>query len=342
MVNWLTGWDYRKKQTIVHAAGAGTLYQILIKLNSGSGAGADETYGSFTARKVYCENHAKADFSDVRFASSDGDTLLDYCIVESGAGYAYAFVEVGEDLSAVDRDIYVYYGNAAAGSLSNGPNTFVFWEDAENGDMLRWDQPVDADYTISAVAFKNGTCSVRGLRIGINTLKKTLPASCQTKGRVVFWVRTTNGPANQMYYNYVPTNSLGNANCYTVFRDNGHFQYYNGAAYLNLPTDTLWVLNTWYKFECIWNYDIAGTKYDVWIDKSKKSGAGITDALKGASQSKIGFFTSSQGGQGHYWDDVFVTKYVTPEPSFGATGSEETGVVGPTVTTQAATTIEEY
>jgi hypothetical protein len=35
---WLTGWQYRKKITIQGSSGAGTNYQILLKVGESSGA----------------------------------------------------------------------------------------------------------------------------------------------------------------------------------------------------------------------------------------------------------------------------------------------------------------
>jgi hypothetical protein len=250
--------------------------------------------------------------------------LLDYCIVEQTADYAYAFVKISGNLSAGNVVICIYYGNAAENSVSSGPNTFNFWEDGELGNLSRWDS-VPAGWTNDNVVKKNGVYSVKGMRVNGGVLSKTMPASVQTKGRVVFWTRAT--ALSGTFYNYIPTNNLGNYNCHTVMYIGGHWRYYNGTIYQNLPVDTLWTGQTWYKTELVWNYDTL--KLDIWIGKAKKSNAGIVDALKGTSQTKIGFYTCSSSGSGQNIDDVFVTKYTSPEPAHGTTEEEETPVTAP-------------
>jgi len=70
-----------------------------------------------------------ADFSDLRFTTSDGTTSLDYWIeISTPSTNAIVWVEV-PTLSANSKStIYLYYCNPSATSASNGPNTFVFFD----------------------------------------------------------------------------------------------------------------------------------------------------------------------------------------------------------------------
>ncbi len=60
----------RKSHVIYGAAGAGTNYQIRIKVHYGSGTDNGED--------VYLNHNSRIDFGDVRFVDDDGTTELDY------------------------------------------------------------------------------------------------------------------------------------------------------------------------------------------------------------------------------------------------------------------------
>ena len=109
---WLTGWTYCKSHVINPLSGAGTNYQVKITAHylSGTDSGAD----------VYLNSHCRTDFGDVRFTTSDGATLLDYWMESYTASTSAVFwVEVAADLSTVAQTIYMYYGNSGATTTSN-------------------------------------------------------------------------------------------------------------------------------------------------------------------------------------------------------------------------------
>ena len=83
---------------------------------------------------------------DVRYYNRRLETAEIQAIYNSGNGtenednkVAKVWVEVQEDLN-VDRDIYVYYNKASASNLSNGDNTFLFFDDFEGVtiDAVKW------------------------------------------------------------------------------------------------------------------------------------------------------------------------------------------------------------
>ena len=130
---WLSGWAYRKKITISGSTGAGTNYQVLLKVGESSGAtGADFNLGGLSAKFPSGKN----DGGDLRFTAADGVTLQDFW-VESVTGnspnrVAYVWVEVSADLGS-NQSIYCYYGNPNATNVSNGDNTFLFFDDFDDG-----------------------------------------------------------------------------------------------------------------------------------------------------------------------------------------------------------------
>ena len=125
---WLTGWSYRKGITINgSSAGAQTDYQMgVIRVHKGSGT--DTASGdNGSVQNVYVGSNVRDDFGDVRFAASDGTTLLDYWMEDYVSGdYADFWVKVNS-IPTGSSTIYVYYGNAGASSASNGGNTFELY-----------------------------------------------------------------------------------------------------------------------------------------------------------------------------------------------------------------------
>lgn len=141
---WLDGWEYRKSHAINPAAGAGTNYPVLIHAMSGTGTDTTETYQGIPAGKVYLNGRAQADFDDIRFTAADGVTLLDYCVESKTDGVdAYIWVEIAADISSVGTTIYVYYGNAAATSASNGNAVFTFYDDCNDASYTdKWTKTI--------------------------------------------------------------------------------------------------------------------------------------------------------------------------------------------------------
>ena len=95
--------SYRKRITIDHTKVSGNLagFPVLIDINDASIA-----------------DHAKADGSDIKFTSSDGNTKLNHEIENYAAGHLVAWVSA--DLSsASDTILYVYYGNGNATAQEN-------------------------------------------------------------------------------------------------------------------------------------------------------------------------------------------------------------------------------
>ena len=114
---WLSGWQYRKSHVINSANGAGTNYQVKVKVYYGSGTDSGEN--------VYLNGKCKTDFGDIRFTGSDGETLLDYWMEsKTDSDNAVFWVEVADDLSSNNATIYIYYGKATATTTSNGTATF--------------------------------------------------------------------------------------------------------------------------------------------------------------------------------------------------------------------------
>jgi hypothetical protein len=116
---WMPDYQYRKSHTISgSSAGDQTNYQIKI--------GVHRTDGIDNGNQVFIGERCKADYSDIRFATT-ADVPLDYWIEMSDDSAAKIWVEVSS-IPTAGTTIYLYYGNTGASSVSNGDATFQFFD----------------------------------------------------------------------------------------------------------------------------------------------------------------------------------------------------------------------
>jgi hypothetical protein len=133
---WLSGWTHRKKVTLSRASGAVTNYQMKLLVGESSGAIGED---------VNCEGNCKSDFSDLRFTTSDEETLLSYYI-ESITGVtpnqiATVWVEFNS-IGTGATTFYMYYGKADATAVSDIDDAFIFGDDLSQdtagNDPSKW------------------------------------------------------------------------------------------------------------------------------------------------------------------------------------------------------------
>lgn len=88
---------------------------------------------------VAYNSRMQTNFDDIRFTSSDGITLLDYWLESKIDSLTADFwVKVPSiPASPSTVDIYMYYGYSGVASLSNGTNTFPFFDDFSQ-DLSKW------------------------------------------------------------------------------------------------------------------------------------------------------------------------------------------------------------
>ena len=109
-----TDFNYRKKLTIANAYNS---YPICINVSKNVGA------------EVNCSNHCNDNFSDIRFVELDNVTVLDHWIEKFVSGsYAWFWVELADDCTT-NNTFWMYYGKASAVNISNGTNTFHWFDD---------------------------------------------------------------------------------------------------------------------------------------------------------------------------------------------------------------------
>jgi len=141
-------WNYRKKITLTGQTGAGSNYQVLLKVGESSGAAGEDFDVEGNSEDF---PSAKNDSGDLRFTDSTKSVSLDFWVQEvtgvTPNRLASIWVEVTADLGS-DVNIFCYYGKSGASNVSSGDDTFIFFDDFE-GDSLdtnKWTQ-TDTQYT---------------------------------------------------------------------------------------------------------------------------------------------------------------------------------------------------
>jgi len=304
--DWLVGWSYRKSHVINPSSGAGTNYQVKITVHYGSGtdSGSD----------VYLGGKCKTDFGDIRFTRSDKVTLIDYWMEDKVDGdYATFWVEVPDDLSSNSATIYIYYGNSSATTTSNGDNTFLFFDDFSGTsiDTNKW-TVVGGSYITWEI--DNGA------------LKSTVVSPPPGWGSAV--LKSNYSPtSNQLIHAKVKVGSGTNIAILYRWVDSNNFitgylqsvnelymsEKYSGTWYEDYVT-LAWSVGNWYDLEVM---EASPNNFVARV--------GTTTVSKSVNSISGYFALQGPFGSGEYgwFDNVYVRKYVSPEPSHGSWGSEE-------------------
>ena len=320
-MDWLTGYDYRKSVTLSRASGAVSNYQMKLLLGESSGA---------TGEDVDCGGHCLSTFNDLRFTKSDGTTLLDYWI-ESVTGttpnqLATIWIEF-DSIGTGATTFYMYYGKADAAAVSNGANTFLFFDDFErgsNGDPVGgdWDkvQGTEEISTTNDVGDLTGFTGSRSLKVfGSNTQLK-LPILATLPDDGTFAIRAN-------IYKPNPTDSI-QLSC----RKNNYFAsaqiQIDGKMYW-LNSSSTWIYSNNIANEDSWdsvlelrNVNFSAKTYEVYYNNSLVASATSMSAPAGADY-YVYISGSPTNGHNSWIDNVIVRHYRATEPVWGEWGSEE-------------------
>jgi uncharacterized repeat protein (TIGR01451 family) len=147
-------WHYRTP-IIISSGSLISYYHVLITLDI-----ADEMDSFIFA-------HTLPDGSDIRFTDSSGKNLLSYWIESWDNQKAYVWVLVSSILPhPYHQEIYLYYGNPNATSISNGASTFDFFDDFTQFSMnvcgLNINQQ-NSDLNLKNLVIKDGVLGLDSL-----------------------------------------------------------------------------------------------------------------------------------------------------------------------------------
>jgi hypothetical protein len=320
----LSQWKYRKKITISGSSGAGTNYQVLLKVGESSGAsGANFHLEGLSAKFPSGKN----DGGDLRFTASDGTTLQDFWVEQvtgtSPNRVAYVWVKVSADLGS-NQSIYIYFGNSNATNASNIKNTFIVGDDFDDNSI---------DYSIWQDLAETGT---NGTRSEVNNayLHLLQNAGDNWKGwglQKVFSTPIDNFEIVEIHRGYLEGTS-GSKRCIVNIYDNTDNLYSQnlGKDYSNVfrgvynPTDgnivnEAYTAGNWVKYKT----RKFGTTITFWLDDIQKwSGTSRISNLAKIYLCLLRGNSSTDTHTGDF-DIIYIRKYVSPEPAFSSAGSLE-------------------
>jgi len=279
--------------------------------------------------KIGLEGNCQADFDDIRFTQSDGETELDHFRQEYvSEDYAIFWTEFNSIAASPDSaTFYIYYDNAEASSGSSEPDTFTQRDDFEWGSdeqnldpssgNVEWAVIAAGSSTVkidTAYAY-SGTRSVRLHRDGTNTPAADI-SQVPFDYTIDFWLRVdNNGSALKIWH--------GNGSKRILFVYTAHaspeLQYSNGSEYVG--TGVYITRETWIEVT-IANIDWDAGTYDIYHNHVLVA-EGLTMGATAFTANILKFQDSAAGTSDIWLDDVVVRQWCDPEPTWGGFGSEE-------------------
>ncbi len=256
----------------------------------------------------YNASKAELNFDDLRFSDSSNlnDETWNFSYPYWIESDKKVWVKVPVIAGSANKTIYMYYGNSNATPGSDGPSTFIYWDDGSN--RSGWTVsgayqnitvgyiPPSYDTPFSSVnnyMFKNV-----GLKPNnIVEYNQRLASSGRAIGDFFFLVN--NNGTGQAFNFDTNTGTGDHSNWYTTSSWNGW----------SVGSDTGFspALNTWYKLKLTLTgtaaqININGTDYTPTFTFSNNGG-------------NIGLI--SDGGTAHdsYWDNIRIRKYTVTEPT---------------------------
>ncbi|RME32191.1 DUF2341 domain-containing protein, partial [Candidatus Woesearchaeota archaeon] len=191
-------WPYRREINLSYA-GTLTNYQVRLNLNLTS---------------LITSGQLQSDCSDLRF--SNASTLLNYWVESCGNG-PNSTVWVDVPIISGTTPIYLYYGNAHAGSASNGSATFLFFDDFTTVSTTVWGANANNWFAVNGVAYPNATLSNSRLIASGYTFPSTYTTELRMRG---------SGDGTDGYYRF----GTGTKNLqFRMVGGSGQVSLYNGA-----------------------------------------------------------------------------------------------------------------
>lgn len=318
-MGWLSGWTNRKKITISGStAGAQTDYQILFEVHYG--------YGEDSGNDIYCEELCRVDFGDIRFTKSDGETLIDYWIEEKeNENYCKVWVEVPSIPASPDTvDIYIYFGNDSATSLSDGDDTFLFFDDFNDNslDSSKWSTAGGGTWTEQNNRMEFSGVAGDGYGFLVSSFDTNDDQHILIQVRQ-YWDTGLYGEGG-IAWHYQDTNNWYGSSP-TTYTDPNRFRIwkYVGGSYSSLTyTEFTYSQDEWYTHKLILS---GSSSYTAQFQDSVNLEITASDTSFSSGKFTLQVYVSGSetGTLKIYYDNVLIRKYVDPEPSISSIGSLE-------------------
>jgi len=312
---FLSGWLYRKPVTLSRASGAVTNYQMKLKVGESAGA---------TGEDVDCGGKCKADFSDLRFTAADGTTLLDYYIEDvSGATpnqLATIWIEF-DSIGTGDTTFYMYYGNAGASAVSNGPNTFILFEDFNaltNGDLNGqngWSGHVYFD--VESTTKYEGAKAV-ATAAGGSTVNAWKTFAAASSWRVFIQARLRSSSAGSASEAQININEGTNAITAVQIAAGQFKALVSPPSWVNIGKAAS--SNIWYKIMIALD---STTTHKTWVDDTLYTPANVSNVNTVSSVADRSQLEHYAAGGTDFFDQIMVGYYLPTGPAWGVWGGEE-------------------
>jgi hypothetical protein len=287
---WNTSWAYRIDNAIADGP-----RPYVLSLNISNAAGTNN------ATHVFFNGSANADFSDIRF-TLDNTTLLSYWIEDNSTDPARVWVNV-----TGNGTVNLYYGSPNATSLSNGSETFDFFDDF-SGDLSKWatggtnpsfaivggvlkqSDTSDVRKEIYTTDYTSFTDAVLEAKLKFDTADSTAPWEFNVRRSAIddTYRAQYRDDTNNVYW--IDVGDTGNLNSKVFSESTGVWRDYRVVV-----------------------YNSSGTAYlELWIDGTKELTAS-DGSPRGAGSVGLSMY-----GSVTYLDDVRVRRFVLPEPTWTA------------------------
>jgi predicted ribosomally synthesized peptide with SipW-like signal peptide len=310
--NWYNfSWLYREPITINNTGSALTNYQIQLTLNLST---------------PISSSHMLASGNDIRFTSSDGQTLLNYWI-ESISTPAAAVIWVKLPSIPVGSPavtIYMYYGNSGATVGSNGDNTFIFFDDFETYPFTKWTGSTTPNTgTMTQISSSptpdHGSYCAKITRTG-GTFTETATFTSSPTVAIVEYSAAA-AQTNQTWQMQVlsSTSAVGPS---LEFTTAAHLRYNNN---LQFSTDYVYTATTWYHFkEDNVNATTGNYNYYLYINGSTVRPAATAYTPFSTNIGNINkIMFSCNANSSMYVDFLKVRVYAATVPTLGTQGAEQ-------------------
>jgi hypothetical protein len=299
---WNSTWDKRQAVEMSVASGS-TIANYQVGLN------------------VTYDANMNSDFSDLRFSNSTDDGLIDYWIEQKDNGaWAYVWVEIPDSINTTVRNMtYMYYGNGLATTLTNCENTMLFCDNfTVNSEGSKWFEPTSSVAELSiagGVASLSANASAGYVRSSAVTEEDTATEyrARRTGGTYIHGVGVRSQDTDQNQYTDSGTYHIG------VWEDGAGacdmYKNTNGVGgSINTPCSSeVFTITNWnyYKMEA---EDDTFTFYHSTNNKSSWYQV-HSGSQTGFRNSSFLHFNINPSTSVYEFDDVFVRRFRTPEPT---------------------------
>jgi len=143
-LTYLTNWSFSKEIPITGQSHDVTNYQIPILIGESVTSGTNDLHVEGNSDSFPT---ARDESGDLRFTDVAGnvyDMWVEKVTGSAGSRVAKCWVEVGANLNT-NPDIYIQYGNSGASNVSNGEDTFLFFDDFDTFDTNKWTRSADGN-----------------------------------------------------------------------------------------------------------------------------------------------------------------------------------------------------